>query len=281
VLDYVRLMKPRVIWLLIMSSLVGYIVATEGEVDVVKLVQLALVGFLATGGSATLNMYFERDIDAIMERTSKRPLVVGRVPPAHALVQGLIMVSASVFLAALWLGVMPTLMVVLGAVVYVVVYTLVVKRRSWTSVLIGGVAANATFLTGWTMAKPVDLSALALSTAVYLWIPAHIWSLVIRYREDYVRARVPMLPVVVDYRFSVRLVSLVNILWVIYMALVAYYFLNTLAFMLMMPVAVVGTYVSVKTMSNPTADNFWVMFKTTSPLLTLFFLAIIISLAVS
>ena len=157
--DYLTLLKPRVIWLLILASVAGYVYATGRNPDPGVLAALLLTGVLSTGGAAAFNHYWERDIDALMTRTANRPLPAGRIKPRNALALSLALSAAGLVLAFTLLGPLPAAMVALGWFAYAVVYTVLLKRRSWLNVLLGGVAGNAAFLTGYVTAKPLDARA--------------------------------------------------------------------------------------------------------------------------
>jgi protoheme IX farnesyltransferase len=194
---YIVLLKPRVIWLLILASAAGYVYAAP-QIEWNKLASLLLAAALSIGGAAAFNHYWERDIDALMARTAKRPLPAGLVSPGNALMYSLALSAAGIAAGFYLLGPLPGLFVALGWFSYVVVYTMWLKRRTWLNILGGGFAGNATFLGGYALAKgTVDLPALLISFAIYLWIPSHIWALAHRYRQDYRKASVPMLPVLV------------------------------------------------------------------------------------
>ena len=270
--DYLTLIKPRVIWLLVLSAIAGYIIA--GGINAAKVTELTIVGLLSTGGAAAFNMYYERDIDGLMARTRNRPLPSGRVKPTNALAYSLILSALGLALSYLWLGAMPTLMVALGWVLYAVVYTILLKRRTWLNILIGGFAGNAALLAGWLMAKPLNLEALLISMAIYLWIPAHIWSLAYYSRFDYRRAGVPMMPAVFSDDVSIRVISTLNALSIVYMdALYAFYLNNLAGYILIIPPSVLGLAISIRAIVKPSEGEFYRMFKATSPTLTLFLAA--------
>ncbi|MFP3484370.1 MAG: heme o synthase [Vulcanisaeta sp.] len=269
--DYVLLMKPRVIWLLILAAIAGYVFAAAPKLNPVYVAELAIVGLLSTGGSAAFNMYYERDVDAMMRRTMGRPIPSGRVSPRNALIESLVLSATGFALSYLWLGLWPTVFVVLGWFFYAVVYTVLLKCRSWLNVLIGGFAGNAALLTGWTLARPLDLEALLLSMAVYLWIPAHIWSLVIRERDDYARTCIKMLPLEMHEDRAMSLVALLNIASNIYMLILyLYFFKNMIGLVILLATAAWSSYYSIKAMIKPNRDVFWKMFKASSPVLTVF-----------
>ncbi len=269
--DYVLLVKPRVIWLLILAAIAGYVFAAAPKLNPVYVAELAIVGLLSTGGSAAFNMYYERDVDAMMRRTMGRPIPSGRVSPRNALIESLVLSATGFALSYLWLGLWPTVFVALGWFFYAVVYTVLLKCRSWLNVLIGGFAGNAALLTGWTLARPLDLEALLLSMAVYLWIPAHIWSLVIRERDDYARTCIKMLPLEMREDRAMSLVALLNIASNIYM-LILYlnFFNNIIGLVILLATAAWSGYYSIKAMIKPNRDVFWSMFKASSPVLTVF-----------
>jgi protoheme IX farnesyltransferase len=275
--DYLKLMKPHVIWLLVLSAIVGYIAAAP-SINLVKLVELTVVGFLSTGGSAAFNMYYERDIDSLMTRTMRRPIPSGRVNPQSALSFSMAISLIGFTLSYVWLGAWVTSMVALGWFFYVVLYTIMLKRRTWLNIVIGGFAGNAALLSGWVMAKPINAEAILLSMVIYLWIPAHIWSLAYYARDDYRRANVPMLPAVVSEEVSVRVISILNLTSIIYMLILYYVYINSvMGYALIVPAALAGVVITIRALVKPTNSNFRTMFKTSSPILLLFLVAVIIS----
>ncbi len=275
--DYLRLMKPHVIWLLVLSAIVGYIAAAP-SINLVKLVELTVVGFLSTGGSAAFNMYYERDIDSLMTRTMRRPIPSGRVNPQGALSFSMAISLIGFTLSYVWLGAWVTLMVALGWFFYAVLYTIMLKRRTWLNIVIGGFAGNAALLSGWVMAKPINAEAILLSMVIYLWIPAHIWSLAYYARDDYRRANVPMLPAVVSEEVSVRVISILNLASIVYMLILYYVYINSvMGYALIAPAALAGVVITIRALVKPTNSNFRTMFKTSSPILLLFLVAVIIS----
>lgn len=273
--DYLALIKPKVIWLLVLSAVAGYVIASSGSVNPIKLIELILVGLLSTGGAAAFNMYYERDIDALMSRTRGRPLPSGRVTPQSALAESLTLSTAGFALSAAWLGTIPTLFVIAGWISYAILYTVILKCRSWVNILIGGFAGNASLLTGWTTAAPLSLEAILISMAIYIWIPSHIWSLVIRARDDYSKTCIKMLPLVVSERSAIIIVSMMNAVSSIYMlALYLAIMHNTIGTVVLGIATAYSMYYSVRSISRPSPEAFWSMFKASSPLLTIFLIII-------
>jgi protoheme IX farnesyltransferase len=194
---YVGLTKPRIIELLLVTTAPTMVVAARGLPDPGLVAATLLGGALAAGSANTLNCYADRDIDEKMRRTAHRALARGTVEPAQALRFGIVLGLVSVaWLAAAvnWLSAV----LALGAILfYVFVYTLGLKRRSTQNIVIGGAAGCVPVLVGWAaVTGEVGLPALVLFALVFAWTPPHFWALALKYRDDYARAGVPMLPVV-------------------------------------------------------------------------------------
>lgn len=195
--DYVRLTKPRIISLLLVTTAGAMFVAAGGVPDGWLLMWTMVGGYLAAGGANAINHYVDRDIDGRMSRTTGRPVVAGRVAPGRALVfgVGLGALSALVLgLAANWLA---AALALLGLALYVGVYTLWLKRTTIHNIVIGGSAGAVPPLVGWAaVTGDLGLSAWLLFAIVFYWTPPHFWALALILRRDYAAAGVPMLPVV-------------------------------------------------------------------------------------
>jgi protoheme IX farnesyltransferase len=195
----VALTKPRIIELLLVTTVPTMLLAARG-VPSLRLVLVTLAGgTLAAASANTINCYIDRDIDAVMKRTAGRPLVSrqGVIKPAEALAWGVVLgVGATVLLglAANWLA---AALADAAILFYVFVYTLLLKRRSPANIVIGGVAGCFPVLVGWAVVTgTVAVPAIILFLVIFLWTPPHFWALAMKYRDDYARASVPMLPVV-------------------------------------------------------------------------------------
>jgi protoheme IX farnesyltransferase len=202
---FVALTKPRIIELLLVTTVPAMIVAEGGLPAGTLIVATVVGGTLAAGGANTFNMYADRDIDRLMERTRNRPLVTGEVEPAHALVFGAVLEVAA--FALLWSAVnlLSALLAVSACLFYVFVYTLWLKRTSRQNIVIGGAAGAVPVLVGWAaVTGELALTAWLLFAVVFFWTPPHFWALAIKYRADYEAANVPMLPVVVSVRTTAR-----------------------------------------------------------------------------
>lgn len=210
--DYLRLAKAGVGLLLVFMSATAAVVAGPGSWR--EVVLLVLAGGMACAGSGALNHYLEQDIDSVMARTQRRPLPAGRVYPGRALTMGLALLGLALALS-LGINTLTTLFILLGAFVYVVVYTWWLKRRTPWNIVIGGASGSLAVLAGWAaVTGGVSATALAMGLVVFLWTPVHFWSFAIVHREEYARAGVPMLPVVVGERATARWASLHGVMTV-------------------------------------------------------------------
>jgi len=194
---FVALTKPRIIELLLVTTVPTMVVAAGGWPSARLVVATLVGGTLSAGGANAANMYLERDIDALMHRTWRRPLVTGAVsaPAALAFAVGLEVVAFLVLLVVV--NALSAVLALSAALFYVFVYTSWLKRRSPQNIVIGGAAGAVPVLVGWAaVTGSLGWAPLILFSLVFLWTPAHFWALAIRYRDDYARASVPMMPVV-------------------------------------------------------------------------------------
>lgn len=195
---YVQVTKLRLVFLLVFTSVGTMVVAATGRPVSTGLVVRALLAIIAgTAGANTITCYIDRDIDAIMERTRRRPIPSGRIyPPERALYWGLFLSAASLGLA-LSINFLSFMVILLGLLDNVVVYSLLAKRRSPLNIIWGSFSGGLPALFGWTVVtNRVGWVPILVGAIVVLWTPTHIWNLAIYYSEDYQRARVPMLPAV-------------------------------------------------------------------------------------
>lgn len=196
-------MKLRVVELLLVTTVPTMIVAEKGFPSISLILATLFGGTLAAGGSNAINMYIDRDIDHIMERTKNRPLVTGVLRPTEALVFAITIE----ILAFLWLwktvNFLSAALAVGACLFYVFIYSLWLKRTSSSNIVIGGAAGAAPVLIGWSsVTNSLDWPPVVLFALIFLWTPPHFWALAIRYKEDYSSARIPMLPVVSGTQFT-------------------------------------------------------------------------------
>ena len=214
---YVALTKPRIIELLLVTTVPTMVVAERGLPSGWLILATLVGGALAAAGANTINMYVDRDIDKLMKRTSGRPLVTGEISPTAALVFAVLLELAAV--VELWLLVNPlsAALAVSATLFYVFVYTLWLKRTSSNNIVIGGAAGAVPVLVGWAaVTNSLGLAPMVLFAIIFYWTPPHFWALAIRYREDYAAAAVPMLPVVASFAQTARKIVIYTlILWAI------------------------------------------------------------------
>ena len=193
--DYLSLLKLRIVLLLVATAVGAMLPAAHGWPHPLAVLAVILGGTLAAGGAHAINCWFDRDIDAAMSRTRRRPIPDGRIPAWHALVLGIALnVLAFAVLAGL-ANLVAALLALLGTLIYVFVYTIWLKRSTPQNIVIGGSAGAIPPLVGWAaVTGSVDLTALSLFLVVFFWTPPHFWALAQLIRRDYERARVPMLP---------------------------------------------------------------------------------------
>ena len=212
---YIALTKPRIIELLLVTTVPTMVVADRGIPSVWLMVATVTGGTLAAGGANAINMYVDRDIDGLMERTKNRPLVTGAIAPRRALVFA-IALEALAF-AWLWgfVNLLSAVLAVSATAFYVFVYTLWLKRTSTRNIIIGGAAGAVPVLVGWSaVTNSLDWAPLVLFGLIFYWTPPHFWALAIRYRDDYRAANVPMLPAVASTRTTaVRIIVYTVVLW--------------------------------------------------------------------
>ncbi len=194
--DYFALLKPRVMTLVVFTALVGLMLA---PVHIHPVLAITSILCIAVGGGASgaLNMWYERDIDALMTRTAQRPIPSGRVTPSEALVFGLVLAGFSVFTLGVLVNWLAGSLLAFTIFFYAVVYTMLLKRRTAQNIVIGGAAGALPPVVGWAAATgSLSTVPIILFLIIFLWTPPHFWALALYRSGDYARARVPMLPVV-------------------------------------------------------------------------------------
>jgi protoheme IX farnesyltransferase len=212
---YVALTKPRIIELLLVTTVPTMIVAEQGMPSVWLIVATVVGGTFAAGGANAINMYVDRDIDAVMKRTRNRPLVTGLIQPLH----GLMFAIGLEIVAFAWLwgfvNLLSAVLAVSACLFYVFVYTLWLKRTSKSNIVIGGAAGAAPVLIGWSaVTDSLAWEPWILFAVIFFWTPPHFWALAVRYKDDYAAADVPMLPVVASLRStSIRILAYTAVVW--------------------------------------------------------------------
>lgn len=211
--DYLTLTKPRVISLLLFTTLMAMVIAAGGWPGTWLFIAVAIGGYMSAGAANAINMVIDRDIDVRMERTALRPTVTERISSRSALLFAYLLAGGS--FALLWgaANMLTAMLALAGLVCYVIVYTLYLKRRSWNNIVIGGAAGAFPPLVGWAaVTGELNWFAWCLFWIIFLWTPVHFWALALLIKDDYAKAGVPMLPVVHGERVTVIQIVLYAVL---------------------------------------------------------------------
>ncbi len=194
--DYLALLKPRVMSLVVFTGFAGLVVA-PGKLHPLTATLAVLCIAAAAGGAGAINMWYDRDIDALMERTRNRPIPAGRISPENALVFGLAISVASIIVMGVAVNAVAAALLAFANFFYVFIYTIWLKRRTPQNIVIGGAAGAMPPLIGWAaVTGEVGVESFALFLLIFMWTPPHFWALALYRRDDYANAGVPMLPVV-------------------------------------------------------------------------------------
>ena len=212
---YVALTKPRIIELLLITTVPTMVVAEQGLPSIWLIIATVIGGTMAAGGANAINMYVDRDIDAIMKRTRNRPLVTGLISPRNALIFALALETVAFVWLWVFVNLLSAALAVAACLFYVFIYTLWLKRTSKSNIVIGGAAGAAPVLIGWSaVTNSIGWAPVVLFAIIFFWTPPHFWALAIRYKDDYAAADVPMLPSVASMREnSVRILFYTVWLW--------------------------------------------------------------------
>ena len=273
--DYVALTKPRIISLLLAITLVPMYLAGDGAPSPLLVFWTLLGGFLAAGGANTINQYVDRDIDHVMARTAKRPLPSGRMTPNQVLGFGLLLSALSFVQLWLTVNLLTAILALTGIVLYIGLYTLLLKRNSTQNIVVGGIAGCLPPLVGWAaVANEITLLPIFMFLIVFYWTPAHFWALALMRQRDYAAVNVPMLPVIAgdsETRLQVILYSILLLL-----TSIAPVFLNLLGpIYLVCAVLLNGFFLkwAIELRQEPTEENTRRLFLFSHLFLALLFLA--------
>ena len=218
----IALTKPRIVELLLVTTVPSMILAERGLPSLWLMAATVIGGAMAAGGANALNMYVDRDIDRLMERTKNRPLVTGAVRPTTAVIFAVTLTVASFVWLWAFVNLLSAALAAAAAAFYVFVYSLWLKRTSIRNIVIGGAAGAVPTLVGWSaVTGSLDWPPVVLFAVIFYWTPPHFWALAIRYRSDYSAADIPMLPAVAGLQATARrIVGYTLVLWALTLALV-------------------------------------------------------------
>ncbi len=210
--DYLALMKPRVMSLVVFTAYIGMYLAPSKIHPFLSFCALLFIS-IGAGASAAINMWYDSDIDAAMQRTKNRPTVTGKIHPNDALAFGLITSFFAVLLTALCINLLCAILLVVTIAYYILIYTMWLKRTSVQNVVIGGAAGALPPVVGWCAAEgSISLEPIALFLIIFLWTPPHSWALAIWKKDEYAKCKVPMMPVVFGSSYTKKYMLFYNIL---------------------------------------------------------------------
>lgn len=193
---YLELAKLRIVTLLIFTTVTAMVIAARGLPDPALLIPTVIGGALSAAGASVFNQWFDRDLDAKMARTARRPIPSGRVAPLNALLFGLVLIVWSTLILAFFVNLLTAGLALFGAFYYIIIYTVLLKRNTVLNILIGGGAGAMPVLVGWAAVHgSLNFEAFILFAIVFYWTPPHSWALALLVNADYTRANVPMMPV--------------------------------------------------------------------------------------
>jgi heme o synthase len=277
-----RLTNPPIVILLTFTAITGGIIG-GGVLRPLVLLDVTVAIALCSMGARALTNYVDRDMDARMTRTAARPLPAGDLRPTTALKFGLGLVAVGL-VSAVPLGGVCVLLIALGIVDNVIVYNLLTKRRTHWNIVLAAPSGGIPALVGYVaLSGRVDLFAILLMALVVLWTPIHIWSLAIRYRDDYARADVPMLPVTLGVTSGIRWIGATALLLAVFTVALPFVPGTPFGYLALIVAAVMGAILmafSAMLVRYPTIVNSWRLFKFTSPYLAVLFTVLALDVAV-
>ena len=278
--NYYELTKPK-IWYLLVFTAFGAALSASWLFDIpISLTTwILLLGGVAAGSAAadTLTGYNDRDIDAIMERTKDRPIPSGRVSPKNALVFGLVL-SAISLIFSWFINIWAFLLMAFGLFDNIIVYSKWLKRTSQYNIILGGFSGGAPALIGYVAVTLQNIEiGFIMAGLVFFWIPTHIWSLALHVKEDYKKAKVPMLPVVSSEIKSVRIIAITTLMMVVF-SIIPFFF-NQFGLIYLMTAAIFGVVMMILSLwllVKPSEKSSWLVFKFSSPYLAALFIAFMV-----
>ncbi len=280
---YIALTKPRIIELLLVTTVPTMVVAKRGLPSLWLMTATVIGGALAAGGANAVNMWWDRDIDAVMKRTSRRPLVTGAITPNAAITFACLLVAASFVWLTVFVNLLSAMLALSAALFYVLVYTVWLKRNYTSNIVIGGAAGAVPVLVGWAaVTNRVDLPPLVMFAIIFVWTPPHFWALAFRYREDYRRAHVPMLPAVNTLAYTAKhILAYTLLLWALSLVLVPIAQLGAVYWVVAVTSGAVFTAFALRLLRDHNEKTAMALFHYSITYLTLLFAAMAVDQLVS
>ena len=285
--EIIEISKPRIVVLLVITAVTSMFAASKlvpgsPPLEYLDYLHIIIAGALASAGSSALNHYYDRDIDPKMSRTSSRPIPSGRMAASNVLLYGLAVSCISVIYGFFALNAISAFFIAVGIFSYVIIYTVWLKRRNASNIVIGGIAGSAAAWAGWAAATgSMDLLGFLVGFLVFVWTPSHFWCLAMKIKDEYAQAEVPMLPVVIGMQKTSKFI-LGNTLILIPYSLILVLIPDGLGIVYAIIASVSGGLMLVyhyKLTKTPTSEFAWKAYKVTAPYLTIIFVAVALDAA--
>ncbi|MBA0908080.1 MAG: protoheme IX farnesyltransferase [Nitrosarchaeum sp.] len=278
--EIMEISKPRIVVLLVITAVTSMYAANKlvpnaPHLDYLAYLHIVIAGALASAGSSALNHYYDKDIDPKMTRTSTRPIPSGRMAASHVLIYGLLVSCISVIYGYFALNALSAFFIAVGIFSYVVIYTVWLKRLNSSNIVIGGIAGSAASWAGWSAATgSLDLLGFLVGFLVFVWTPSHFWCLAMKLKEEYTKANIPMLPVVIGMQRTSKYILGNTLILLPYSLLLCAFGMGIVyAVIAIVSGGLMLTY-HYRLTKNPTSEFAWKSYKVTAPYLTIIFVAI-------
>ena len=285
--EIMEISKPRIVVLLVITAVTSMYAASKlvdgvPELDYWSYLHIIIAGTLASAGSSALNHYYDKDIDPKMTRTSTRPISSGRMAASHVLIYGVVVSCISVIYGYFALNAVTAFFIAVGIFAYVIIYTVWLKRRNPSNIVIGGIAGSAAAWAGWAAATgSMDLLGFLVGFLVFVWTPSHFWCLAMKIKDEYAQAGVPMLPVVIGMQKTSKFILGNTIILVPYSLILSFIpdGLGVVYTVIAIASGVLMLVYHYKLTKNPTSEFAWKAYKVTAPYLTIIFVAVALDAA--
>jgi len=278
--EIMEISKPRIVVLLVITAVTSMYAANKlvpnaPPLDYIGYLHIVIAGALASAGSSALNHYYDKDIDPKMTRTSTRPIPSGRMAASHVLIYGLLVSCISVIYGYFALNALSAFFIAVGIFSYVIIYTVWLKRLNSSNIVIGGIAGSAASWAGWSAATgSLDLLGFLVGFLVFVWTPSHFWCLAMKLKEEYTKANIPMLPVVIGMQRTSKYILGNTLILLPYSLLLCAFGMGIVyAVIALVSGGLMLTY-HYRLTKNPTSEFAWKSYKVTAPYLTIIFVAI-------
>ncbi len=276
--SYLELTKLRIVLLLLFTTVTTMVIAAGGIPKLDILIPTLIGGAFAAAGASAINQYIDRDMDAMMARTARRPIPSGRVAPLNALLFGMGLLAWSVLVLAMWVNWLAAVLALFGGLYYVILYTLILKRNTVVNILIGGGAGAVPVLVGWAaVTGTLSFQAFILFAIIFYWTPPHSWALALLVNKDYTLANVPMMPVAHGEEATRRQILLYSVQLVLITLLpLPFKFLGSIYIVTALLLGAGMIYTAIKLIQKADGAAARTMYKYTTSYLAFLFLVMIV-----